>query len=79
MAYASFHLGLLEHDFRNPDLIGKVGFSPGQRAHGVLEPGQQSIGTALRFILIKQFHVPGIACRTKLHKQEYEVWIGTKP
>jgi hypothetical protein len=35
------HLGLLEHDLRNPDGIGITGFSPGEISAIFLKPSEQ--------------------------------------
>ena len=37
------HLGLLQHDFRDPDLVGDIALSPGQGALVGLKPGDQGL------------------------------------
>jgi len=36
------HLGLLEHDLRNPDGIGIAGFSPGEISAVLFKPMKQT-------------------------------------
>ena len=43
VADAALHLGLLEHDLRDPDLVGRVMASPGQGPGIGGEPGEQGL------------------------------------
>lgn len=43
IAHAALHLGLLQHDFGDPHLIGRIVDAPGQRPLVRGEPGQESL------------------------------------
>ena len=40
---ASFHLRLLQHDFRNPYFIGIIAAAPRKRAHAGFEPCEKPV------------------------------------